>query len=435
MLKGCVWVMMSSGLASWQAANRFHREGDVVYGVYQSCGFTVSEEDGGKLFIFMLSASDDSAFDNFENALVAAGGAAAEGQVGDVENYLAVFFDESAGEVSATAMDEILSFTASRAKQFGFRVPNVCVKCGARATKRSFVDNMVQPLCADCSVQNKQNRKAAAQQAAKSAEDDNYAQQYAPITASSSLYDENYDEYAGMMPSHADYVSNTADTSNYNNNNAYSDANDYNGYNDNYGDDYSGNNSQSYNDQFAFSNDDDYTENAYNDVMGRDEENQPAPDVEFGGSMGMGFLGVLVGSVVGVMLYIILAIFAHFPMGALCCPAGMLAVILYTVFGGRKSKSTGMGLSIGVSVIISLITIFLTTVLSYTGSGTDFGDAVSYLFSDSEQTALLAINMVLATLGSIFGACFFINIMDKYVATGDAAQLESAENTDNFDFN
>ncbi|MGN0473806.1 MAG: hypothetical protein ACI4IJ_01825 [Acutalibacteraceae bacterium] len=432
--------MMSSGLASWQAANRFHKEGDVVYGVYQGCGFTVSEEDDGKLFIFMLLANDDSAFDNFENALATAGGAASEGQVGDVENYLAVFFDESAGEVSDAVMDEILSFTASRAKQLGFRVPNRCVRCGERATKRSFVDNMVQPLCADCSAKNKQNRKAAAQQSAGSSEDDNYAQQYAPITASSSLYDENYDEYAGMTPSHADYISNTADTSNYNNNdyadaNGYNDYNSYNDYNDNYGDAYAGNNSQSYNDQFAFGNDDDYTDNAYNDVMGRDEDNQPAPDVEFGGSMGMGILGVLVGSVIGVMLYIILALFAHFPMGALCCPAGMLAVILYTVFGGRKSKSTGMALSIGVSVIISLGTIFLTTVLSYTGSGTDFGGAVDYLFGDGEQTALLAINMVLAALGSIFGACFFINVMDKYVATGDTAQLESAQNTDNFDFN
>ncbi len=425
--------MMSSGLASWQAANKYHKEGDVVYGVYQGCGFTVSEEDGGKLFIFMLSAGDDSAFDNFENVLVAAGGPAAEGQVGDVENYLAVFFDESAGEISSAAMDEILNFTASRAKQFGFRVPSTCVKCGARATKRSFVDNMVQPLCAECSAQNKQNRKAAAQQAAQPTDED-YAKQYAPIAANSNLYDENYDEYAGMIPSHGDYVSNTADTSNYNNN-GYDDANNYGDYNNDYSSDYADNGYQSGGDQFTFSGDDDYTNNAYSDVMGRDEDNQPAPDVEFGGSMGMGILGVLVGSVVGVMLYIILALFAHFPMGALCCPAGMLAVILYTVFGGRKSKGTGMGLSIGVSVVVSLITIFITTALSYTGSGTDFSGAISYLFSDGEQTALLIINMILATLGSVFGACFFINVMDKYVGTGDVAQLESPENNDNFDFN
>lgn len=427
--------MMSSGLASWQAANKYHKEGDVVYGVYQGCGFTVSEEDGGKLFIFMLSANDDSAFDNFENVLVAAGGAVSEGQVGDVENYLAVFFDESEGEISSAAMDDILNFTASRARQFGFRVPNVCVKCGVRATKRSFVDNMVQPLCAECSAQNKQNRKTAAQQPAKPAAEDDYAQRYAPITANSKMYDENYDEYAGMIPRHGDYVSNTADTSNYNNN-GYSDANNYNNdYTGDYGSDYSDNNSQPYDNQFAFSGDDDHTDNPYSDVMGRDEDNQPAPDVEFGGSMGMGILGVLVGSMVGVILYIILALLAHFPMGALCCPAGMLAVILYTVFGGRKSKLVGMGMSIGVSVIVSLFTIFITTVLSYTGDGTSFSGAVSYLFSDGEQTALLIINMVLATLGSVFGACFFINVMDKYVGTGDVAQLESTDKTDNFDFN
>ncbi len=404
--------MMSQGLAAWQATNRYHKEGDVVYGVYQGCGFTVSEEDGGKLFIFMLSASDESAFDNFENALVSAGGATAEGQVGDVENYLAVFFDESMGEVSASTMNAVLEFTASRAKQFGFRVPNSCVKCGARATKRSFVDNMVQPLCAECSEKNKQNRRAAAQSAPQPANsEDQYAKQYAPIVASDSMYDDSYDEYAGMTPKHSDYVSNTANYADYNN-------------------DYDSDNDQSYDNQY----DNSYDNDPYRDVMGRDEDYEPAPDVEFGGSLGMGILGVLIGSLVGVVLYVILALVAQFPMGALCAPAGMLAVILYTVFGGRKSKAMGMGLSIGVSVVVSALTIFLTTVLSYSESSGGFSGAVNYLFSDGEQTALLIINMILATLGSIFGACFFINVMDNYVDTGDVAQQDKADSADNFNF-
>lgn len=418
--------MMSSGLASWQTANKYHKEGDVVYGVYQGCGFTVSEEDGGKLFIFMLSAGDEGAFDNFENALASVGGPVAEGQVGDVENYLAVFFDESMGEISSPVMDNILNFTATHAKQCGFRVPNVCVKCGARATKRSFVDNMVQPLCADCSAKNKQSRKAPPQTTAQpdyygdspADGDDDYAKQYAPIVANSNIYDDNYDEYAGMAPSHSDYVSNTA---NYADN-----------YNDNdYGNGYGNDSQPADEDKFGFSG---YQEDDYTSVMGRDEDHEPAPDIEFGGSMGMGILGTLVGSVVGVILYIILALAANFPMGALCCPAGMLAVILYTVFGGRKSKPLGMGLSIGVSAIISIFTIFITTALSYTGSGTSFSGAISYLFSDGDQTALLIINMILATLGSVFGACFFINVMDKYVDTSDVAQQDQLDTTDNFDF-
>ena len=142
--------MMSSSLSSWQSANNYRKEGDVVYGVYQGCGFSVSEEDGGKLFVFMLSANDNRAFDTFENALVDEGGELSQGQVGDVENYLAVFYDESVSSISLRTMDSVLDFVVGNARQCGFRVPNICVKCGARANKRSFVDNMVQPLCAEC---------------------------------------------------------------------------------------------------------------------------------------------------------------------------------------------------------------------------------------------------------------------------------------------
>ena len=121
--------MMSSSLSSWQSTNNYRREGDVVYGVYQGCGFSVSEEDGGKLFVFMLSAGDNRAFDSFENALVDEGGELSQGQVGDVENYLAIFYDESADSVSLRTMDKVLDFVIAEARQCGFRVPNVCVRC------------------------------------------------------------------------------------------------------------------------------------------------------------------------------------------------------------------------------------------------------------------------------------------------------------------
>ena len=48
--------MVTPRLASWQTKNHYRSDGDVVYGVYQGCGFSVSEEDdGGLLFIFMLA--------------------------------------------------------------------------------------------------------------------------------------------------------------------------------------------------------------------------------------------------------------------------------------------------------------------------------------------------------------------------------------------
>ena len=202
--------MISSSLSSWQSANNYRKEGDVVYGVYRGCGFAVSEEDGGMLFVFMLSAGDNKAFDNFENALAAEGGELGQGQVGDVENYLAIFFDESRETLSLRTMDKVLDFVIAQARQSGFHVPNVCVKCGAKATKRSFVDNMVQPLCAECSARQKQNHRPAPEKAAPapapmaSRDDDDYSRRYAPIKADSSKYDDSYDEYSGMKSKYDD---------------------------------------------------------------------------------------------------------------------------------------------------------------------------------------------------------------------------------------
>ena len=107
--------MISSSLASWQATNKYRKEGDVVYGVYQGCGFAVSEEDGGKLFIFMLSVANNGAFDNLENAIASEEGELSSGQVGDVENYLAIFFDESNGSISLRTMDKVLDFVVAEA--------------------------------------------------------------------------------------------------------------------------------------------------------------------------------------------------------------------------------------------------------------------------------------------------------------------------------
>ena len=354
--------MMSHQLSSWQTANQYRVEGDVVYGVYQGCGFAVSEEDGGKLFIFMLSAGQNAAFDDFENALVSTGGQLAEGQVGDVENYLAVFFDESRGNISNATMDQVLSFTASQARNCGFRVPNVCVKCGAKATKRSFLNNMVQPLCANCSAQNKQSRQASApvpppvspfvsSPEPMVSQDDQYARQYSPLVPDSSKYDDTYDEYAGMQ-----------------------------------GDE-------------------------YRDIMGNEGENfDNATDI--GGSVGMGFLGALLGACIGVIPYILIALIADFHMAALCFPAGMLAVLFYTFLHGRRVKGVGMGVSIGVSVVVSFVTMFIAMVFSYVADTRTFGQALSYVFS--EQLTFFLINSVFSILGSIFGAFFMINKMDDY---------------------
>ena len=381
--------MMSSSLSSWQSANNFRREGDVVYGVYQGCGFSVSEEDGGKLFIFMLSADDNRAFDTFENALAGEGGELSQGQIGDVENYLAVFYDESVSSVSLRTMDKLLDFVVAEARSCGFHVPNTCVKCGARANKRSFVDNMVQPLCAECSAKQKQNRRPApsapAPKPMASRDEDDYERRYAPMKPDSSKYDDSYDEYSGMKSKYDD---------------------------DRYSDRYGG----TYNDA-------DYAEppvsfddsgDEYRAVMGDDRSGKDdSPTREIEGTVGRGILGAALGACIGVIPYLIVSMIADFHMAALCFPAGMLAVVFYTMLRGVRSKGAGMGICMSVSAIISVIFMFFGMVFSYVNDTTDFAGACSYLMD--KQLSFFLINIVFSVLGSIFGAFFMISVMNKYV--------------------
>ena len=385
--------MMSSSLSQWQSANNYRREGDVVYGVYQGCGFSVSEEDGGKLFIFMLSAGDGRAFDTIENAIAKEGGELSQGQIGDVESYLAIFFDESVSSMSLRTMDQVLDFVVAQARSCGFRVPNVCVKCGARANKRSFVDNMVQPLCAECSAKQKQSRQPAqaaapspvAPRPMASRDEDDYERRYAPIKPDSSKYDDSYDEYSGMKPKYDDKK-----------------------YSDKFGGTY---------------NDSDYAEppvsfddsgDEYREIMGDSRSGKDdGPSHEIEGTVGRGVLGAALGAFVGVIPYMIVSMIADFHMAALCFPAGMLAVVFYAMLRGVRSKGTGMGICMAVSSVVSVVFMALGMILSYVNDTTDFSAALSYLMD--KQLTFFLVNVVFSILGSIFGAFFMISVMNKYV--------------------
>lgn len=397
--------MVTPRLASWQAKNQYRSDGDVVYGVYQGCGFSVSEEeeDGGLLFIFMLAPRDDDAFDDLEDALADEGGDIAEGQVGDVEGYLALFFDQTNGAVSARTMTGVLDFVADQARACGFRVPNTCVKCGARATKRSFVDGMVQPLCAECSAQNRQHRRAAEShdeprksRPSPAQEDDRYSKQYAPIVADDSKYDDSYDEYAGMETEHSRYQ--TAQ--------------------------YPPRHREEEREQelprfdvapIAFNDD---GEEEYREIVGETgEHSATVSEKQIEGSAVMGIVGAVLGALVGVIPYMIVALGLKFPMAALCFPAGMLAVWFYTLMKGRKSMVYGMTLSIVSSAVISFITMWLCMTVFNMNQSRNFSQAMNYLFS--EQMTFFVFNTIFAIFGAAFGALFMIVVMAKYIENDD----------------
>ncbi len=185
--------MISQNLRSWQQSRKYRIDGDTVYGVAGGVGFSVVEEDGGKLAIFMLVCSSDASFDGMEDMLRPQPGLS-DLQVGDVEGYLALFYDESAGPMDDYLLDDMLTFVSANYRGLGFRAPNVCVKCGAPANKRSFYNNMVQPMCAECSAAVKSSGRTPAPAPRPEPQQEDRLR-------TSTVYDESRDDtYAGMEP-------------------------------------------------------------------------------------------------------------------------------------------------------------------------------------------------------------------------------------------
>lgn len=302
--------MLSSVLRNWQQANNHRVSDDTVYGVYQNVGFSLTEEDGGRLFIFMLSGKDE-AFDLLEDMLCRQSGALRNAQVGDVENYLAVFFDDADGHLSAADMSDVLDFVAGNFRACGFRTPNVCVKCGAPATKRSFYNNMVQPLCAPCREADKLEKahKAAA-----------------PASTDHSAYDRRneYDDYPPQR--------------------RYSEP-----------------------EQYPPQRSRGYDERDYHSASAWD--GQPEQFAESGlGSAPSGFFGALIGAVAGLVPYI-LSTMLGFELAALCFLSGIGAVTGYVAFGGLKAKTNALINAVAVSEMFSLLTVVVFTCAANLGDG------------------------------------------------------------------
>jgi len=298
--------MLSSDLRNWQQMNKYRVSDDTVYGVHDNIGFSVTEEDGGRLFIFMLSGKDE-AFDRLEDLLCNQNGCLRNAQVGDVESYLAIFFDDADGRLSGDDMTDVLYFLASNFRTCGFRTPNVCVKCGAPATKRSFYNGMVQPLCGPCREADKlEKAHQAAAPAATTRGDD-----YPPRQRS---YD---DDYPARRRSEPEY------------------------------------------DERPRQYDDRRSAPAWDE--GADARTGP-------GSAPSGFFGALLGAVAGLAPYIISSM-CGFELAALCFLSGIGAVMGYVAFGGLRAKNNAMINVIAVSEILSLTMVIVLTCAANSADG------------------------------------------------------------------
>ena len=363
--------MLSSGVRNWQQENKFRVSEDTVYGVYENVGFSLTEEDGGRLFIFMLSGKDE-AFDSLEDLLCNQGGELRNAQVGDVENYLAIFFDDADGRLSSQAMNDVLDFVAGNFRTCGFRTPNVCVKCGAPATKRSFYNNMVQPLCGPCREADKLEKahKAAA-----------------PASTDHSAYDRprGYDEYPERRRPEQEYDRPERSARGY-------DEPARQGYDEPRSERQRG-----------------YDERDYHSASQWDSE--PERFAESGlGSAPSGFFGAVIGAVAGLAPYILSSMLG-FELAALCFLSGIGAVMGYVAFGGLKAKGNALVNVIATSEIFSLVMVLVLTCAA------NSGDGLSVVFGNLLQ--LGGLNILMAAVGALLGVLVSLDTLHKYLITGE----------------
>lgn len=359
--------MISAGLQNWQAANGFRQENDCVYGVYNGVGFSAANEDGGKLFTFMLSGPD-AAFDKIEDML-AASAQLRDVQVGDVENYLALFIEENGRETSAQVMSALLDFVLNNARACGFSVPRVCVKCGAPANKRTFYNNMVQPMCAECNeTQRAIARSAARKQAA--------APQQDSIVPKKSGYnpdeDDTYDEYAAAAVAAAVTAPRT----------------------------------QPSRPQRSMPQE--------NEGFGGGSSVPLSfgPDVIDEGSGAKGFFGALLGAIGGLVPLYALVIAADFKMLILSTLSGVCALLGYIAFGGIKKKNTAIATVLVLAELFSIISFAFINIIGGMGTGLDFSAALS----ESLFTGVVDyINIALAVVGPFFGVAITIDKLAEYL--------------------
>lgn len=347
--------MLSSGLRSWQQENNFRVSGDTVYGVFENVGFSATEEDGGRLFIFMLSGKDE-AFDRLEDMLCSQSGALRNAQVGDVENYLAVFFDDADGRLSSAEMSDLLDFVVCNFRSCGFRTPNVCVKCGAPATKRAFYNDMVQPLCAPCRESDKLEKahKAAAPAAADRASDYDRAPSRGYDEPRRNAYDR--DDYDDRRQPRRGYDEHSFDDRRY--------AADPNAWGD-----------------------------SDRDALPSGEGNAPA-----------GFFGALLGAVAGLAPFIV-SVLLGFSLPALCFISGICAVMGYVAFGGQRTKTNALVTVIALSVIVSL-----AMVLVFAGAASGFSVLMGNIIE------LAGLNLLMAGIGALLGVAVKLDSLHGYLS-------------------
>lgn len=359
-------VCMNEILMQWKAQNKLSEDGDFIYGNYNKVGFSVNYEDGGFVFVMTLEADDDSAFRTLQNKM-SSQSALRNVQVGKVESYLALFTDNAS---SPNDLSRIVDFTARNYSECGFYVPTVCSSCGAAATRLKFENGIVRPVCADC--------KAGIKKMPEPEQDDN--------NYFGSLKDDSYESEEYVIGKRRDDI-----------NSFYGEQND--------NDDSFGGEDWSKHDDFEVAD-----SNEYSHVLEDDDFDYGTSGMSKGHVL-TGILGAVIGAAAGVLPYYLIYTFFDMPVAALCLVSGVLSVLFYVLFRGRKSVGFGMAFSLIFSVIVATgAVVYIQNLISIAGgNGSVFSD-ITGLLSNTE----FLIHELMAIVGVTLGAFVCKGALNNY---------------------
>ncbi|MBQ6568873.1 MAG: hypothetical protein IJL87_01310 [Clostridia bacterium] len=342
--------MLSQLLSLWQSKNSLDVEDGFVYGVFNDIGFSVNDETGGKLIVVSAVANANESYKRMQELCRMMGGCFSFIKVGKVENYLALFADESNYKLTVNDLDSIIQFVASNYSSAGFSAHTVCYKCGQPSSKLVFKDQLVRPICKSCS----HDVDASAARAAEAARREEAARK-AREEENNVQFDFGDDFTLGE-------------------NNPNNPADDY--------------------DRYA--------------------DSMSLYSSKGSGSMLGGFLGAIIGSLIGVLPYLLFFAVTKsgISFAALCIIAPFFAILVYGMFKGKRSLSTCLGVVIIVSSIVSMFSVLYTQ--AATGLKTlGKSGGMSYVLGNLSKglaavgTKEVLVQLLIAVIAVVLGSLLF----------------------------
>lgn len=363
--------MISQLLTLWQKKNQLDFEDDYVYGVFNEIGFSINDETGGKLLVISAIASSNNSYKKMQELCKMMGGCFSYIKVGKVEEYLALFIDESSYMLTVSDLDSIIQFVASNYASAGFNAHTTCYKCGQPSSKLVFKDQLVRPVCKNCAHQ----------------------------------------PTGGFTPERVQPIPVTPATSDF--------EKDFGAQNFSFDDNnFSQSTPKREEEKFSvkMNYDDDYSDSYSDDRYSSRHSHMPSGSL-FGGLLGS-FLGAIVGVIPFLLLFSVTA--SHVSLAVLCLLAPLFAVFAYKMFKGRDMMSTAticVALTcLAVSAVAVLWVQLATSLLDAGATST----SISYVFSNLSQAFSgmaikdLLIQELIALIAVVLGTILFKRILADY---------------------